>query len=144
MQSNVLLLNFLMRRCMKLTYTILYVNNVTDSVLFYENAFGIKKRLIHESGDYAEMETGEVTLAFCAHNLAKEVVKQNYRKASQGQLIGSQISFEPHNLKEAYEEALRNGAKSITPPEVKPWGWESAILMDLDGHIVELAKEIKT
>lgn len=128
---------------MKLTYAILYVNNVTDSVAFYQKAFGIKNRFIHESGDYAEMDTGEVTLAFCAHNLAKDIVRQSYVKTSQGQLIGSQISFEPHNLKEAYKTALENGAKSITPPEVKPWGWESAILMDLDGHIVEIAKEMK-
>ncbi|MCL9682742.1 VOC family protein [Legionella maioricensis] len=128
---------------MKLTYTILYVNNVNDSVEFYQNAFGIKNRFIHESGDYAEMDTGEVTLAFCAHNLAKDIIKQKYLKASQKQLIGSQISFEPHNLKEAYETALENGAKSIIPPEVKPWGWESAILLDLDGHIVEIAKELE-
>lgn len=100
--------------------------------------------VFNESGDYAEMDTGEVTLAFCAHNLAKDIVKQNYLKASQGQLMGSQISFEPHNLKEAYATALENGARSLTPPEVKPWGWESAILMDLDGHIVEIAKEMET
>lgn len=127
---------------MKLTYTILYVNNVADSVAFYQKAFGINNRFIHESGDYAEMDTGEVTLAFCAHNLAKDIVKQHYVKASQGQLIGSQISFEPEHLEEAYELALENGAKSIMPPEIKPWGWKSAILMDLDGHIVELAKEM--
>lgn len=128
---------------MKLSYSILYVNNVTDSVAFYQKAFGIKNRFIHESGDYAEMETGEVTLAFCAHKLAKDIVRQNYQKASQNQLIGSQISFEPDNIKEAYDAALANGAKSIVAPEVKPWGWENAILMDIDGHIVELAKEIK-
>jgi uncharacterized glyoxalase superfamily protein PhnB len=128
---------------MKLSYTILYVNNVADSVAFYQKAFGIKNRFIHESGDYAEMETGEVTLAFCAHNLAKDIVKQNYLKASQGQLLGSQISFEPQDIKEAYETALENGAKSISPPELKPWGWECAILLDLDGHIVEISKEIE-
>ncbi|MBX3710144.1 MAG: VOC family protein [Gammaproteobacteria bacterium] len=127
---------------MKLTYTILYVNNVKKSVEFYQKTFGIKNRFIHESGDYAEMDTGEVTLAFCAHKLANDIVKQNYLKASQAQLIGAQISFEPHNLKEAYDVALKNRAKSIVPPEVKPWGWESAMLLDIDGHIVELAKEM--
>lgn len=108
---------------MKLTYTILYVNNVADSVAFYQKAFGIRNRFIHESGDYAEMDTGEFTLAFCAHNLARDIVKQNYLKASPDQLIASQISFEPDNLKEAYKHALENGAKSISPPEIKPWGW---------------------
>lgn len=128
---------------MKLSYTILYVNNVTESVTFYQKAFGLKNRFIHESGEYAEMDTGEVTLAFCAHNLAREIVKQNYIKASPGQLLGAQISFEPHNLKEAYETALANGAESIMPPEIKPWGWENAMVKDIDGHLVEIAKEIK-
>jgi len=127
---------------MRLTYTILYVNDVKKSIEFYQKAFGLQHRFTHESGDYAEMETGAVTLAFCSHSLANQILKRPYINASQKNLIGAQISFEPANLKLAYETALMNNAQSLVPPEVKPWGWESAILLDPDGHIVELAKEI--
>lgn len=54
---------------MKFGYTILYVEQVEETVQFYEKAFGLKRRFIHESG-YAAVETGETTLAFCDHQLA--------------------------------------------------------------------------
>ena len=47
---------------MKFSYTILYVKDVAQSVAFYERAFGLKQRFIDESGQYAEMETGETSL----------------------------------------------------------------------------------
>src|SRR5215210_5466795 len=51
-------------------YTILYVRDVAASVKFYERAFRQPARLLHESGQYAELETGPTTLAFAAHELA--------------------------------------------------------------------------
>ena len=45
---------------MKLGYTILYVSDVEKTVAFYEAAFGLTRRFIHEGG-YAEMDTGETT-----------------------------------------------------------------------------------
>lgn len=43
---------------MKFGYTIIYFANVEATVLFYESAFGIKRRFVHESNQYAEMDTG--------------------------------------------------------------------------------------
>jgi len=37
---------------MKLGYTILYVADVASSLFFYEQAFSLKKRFLHESGTY--------------------------------------------------------------------------------------------
>lgn len=48
---------------MKFGYTIMYVENVEQTVEFYEAAFGLSRRFIHEGG-YAEMDTGDTTLAF--------------------------------------------------------------------------------
>jgi catechol 2,3-dioxygenase-like lactoylglutathione lyase family enzyme len=55
---------------MKLGYTILYVADVASSLSFYERAFGFKRRFLHESGTYGELETGETTPSFAAHELA--------------------------------------------------------------------------
>lgn len=128
---------------MKLTYTILYVNDVNKSVEFYKNAFGLTHKFTHEGGDYAEMDTGSVTLAFCAHNLAGQIVKRDYIHASQSSQIGSQISFYADDVKSAFLAAVKSGAKAVAEPEVKPWGWENAMVLDIDGHFVEFAKEIK-
>ena len=53
----------------RFAYTIAYVRNVHRSVTFYEQAFGLKRRFVDESGQYAEMETGKTTLAFASNEL---------------------------------------------------------------------------
>ena len=54
---------------MKLGYTITYVPDVAASLAFFEQAFGLKRRFLHKSGTYGELDTGETTLAFAAHEL---------------------------------------------------------------------------
>lgn len=128
---------------MKFSYTILYVANVPETVNFYEKVFSLTRRFIHDSGDYAEMETGATTLGFAAHNLASDILKRSYVKAGdQTGLIGAQITLEPDDVKTAYAQALANGAKALVAPEVKPWNFEVAMVEDCNGHIVELAKAL--
>jgi catechol 2,3-dioxygenase-like lactoylglutathione lyase family enzyme len=50
-------------------YTILYVTDVEKTVAFYESAFGLKRKFVHESG-YGELDTGETKLAFASVELA--------------------------------------------------------------------------
>ena len=54
---------------MKFGYTIVYVPDVPASLAFFEKAFGVARRFLHESGDYGELNTGETTLAFATHAL---------------------------------------------------------------------------
>jgi lactoylglutathione lyase len=52
---------------MRFGYTILYVSDVASSLEFYERALGQRRRFLHESGQYAELDTGDTALAFAAH-----------------------------------------------------------------------------
>ena len=54
---------------MKFGYTIVYVADVAASLAFFERAFGLATRFVHESG-YGELETGATALAFASHELA--------------------------------------------------------------------------
>ena len=56
---------------MKLGYIILYVPEVSTSLSFFERAFGFKRRFIHESGTYGELDTGQTTLSFATHGLGE-------------------------------------------------------------------------
>jgi len=56
---------------MKFGYTIVYVPDVEASLAFFERAFGLQRRFLHESGGYGELETGETALAFAAHELGE-------------------------------------------------------------------------
>src|SRR5207237_1408225 len=48
---------------MKLAYTTLFVPDIEQALAFYETAFGLRRRFVHESGQYAELETGTTALA---------------------------------------------------------------------------------
>jgi lactoylglutathione lyase len=43
---------------MKLGYTIIYVPSVESSLRFFNQAFGLQQKFLHESGDYGELNTG--------------------------------------------------------------------------------------
>ncbi|MBB4843275.1 catechol 2,3-dioxygenase-like lactoylglutathione lyase family enzyme [Paucibacter oligotrophus] len=43
---------------MNFAYTIVYVADVAASLAFFEQAFGLKRRFLHESGAYGELDTG--------------------------------------------------------------------------------------
>jgi len=66
---------------MQLGYTILYVPDVPATLKFYEAAFGLTTRFLHESGDYGELETGSTALAFSAHSLMQQLGKNPQRPA---------------------------------------------------------------
>ena len=40
---------------MRFRYTILYVAEVAASLDFYQRAFGLQIKMLHESGDYGEL-----------------------------------------------------------------------------------------
>lgn len=67
---------------MRFVYTILYVKDVPKSILFYEQAFGLKHRFLHESEQYAEMETETTTLAFAANELARSNLTEGFQENS--------------------------------------------------------------
>ena len=127
---------------MKFGYTLVYVQDVACSVDFYEEAFGLKRRSVHEAGLYAEMETGATTLAFVACELARLHVPGGFHRNSPREVpAGFAISLIMPDVGAAYERALDAGASSLSPPEVKPWGLTCAYVRDRDGITVQLCSE---
>ena len=53
-----------MEKIMIFAHPTLFVKDVAQAVAFYEKAFGLRKRFMHESGQFAEMEAGEAALRF--------------------------------------------------------------------------------
>jgi len=124
----------------KFSYTILYVRDVPSAIPFYERAFGLKQRFIHESGQYAEMETGKTTLAFASNELARSNLPQGFQENSLSNLpAGIEIGFVTEDVSAAFANAVKAGAVAVVEPKVKPWGQTVAYLRDLDGILVEIA-----
>lgn len=127
---------------MKFGYTIIYVQDVPQTTAFYEQAFGLKTRFLHESNAYAEMETGGTTLAFAAESMA-EFNGLSIRPNNKGETpAGFEIAFISETPETAYDSAVQAGAEPIKPPEQKPWGQTVAYVKDINGCIVEIGSPV--
>jgi lactoylglutathione lyase len=134
---------------MRFGYTILYVRDVAASLDLYERAFGQKRRLLHASGEYAELDTGATTLAFASRALAESNVPGAFgpERAEGASGAGTpgppraafEVCFVTEDVEAAFERAVREGAEPVTAPQTKPWGQAVAYVRDLDGNLVELA-----
>lgn len=128
---------------MKFGYSIIYVENVVATIKFYEKAFGMTRKFIHESRTYAELDTGETTLAFAAHEAAELNDLSISPNRKDGIAAGFETCFVTDNVQAAYERAVENGASPVSKPVQKPWGQIVAYLRDLNGCLVEICTPIQ-
>jgi lactoylglutathione lyase len=128
---------------MKLGYAIVYVSDVPASLAFFEKAFGLVRRFLHESGTYGELETGATTLSFAAHEIARHNLGHDYVAAdASAKPLGMEIGLVTEDVSAACERAVQAGATLLTPPTIKPWGQTVAYVRTPDGTLVELCTAI--
>ena len=128
---------------MNFGYTIIYVADVTAAVEFYERAFGLARRFVHESGQYAEMETGATVLAFTANTLAAQSVTDRFTENKpDGIPAGIEIAFTSSDVESDFSKAVKAGATVIQEPKTKPWGQTVGYVRDLNGVIVEIGSPV--
>ncbi|HWB87232.1 MAG TPA: VOC family protein [Bryobacteraceae bacterium] len=124
-----------------LGYVILYVKDVSASLAFYEEAFGLSRRFFHDDNGkaYGELETGAVRLAFASLRLAQEHLKREVIAASSSQApLGFEVALVTSDVPALFARAVKAGATVVTEPAAKPWGQTVAYLRDPDGHVIEL------
>lgn len=127
----------------KFAYTILYVQDVTKAIEFYENAFGFKRKFVTPENDYGELFAGETTLSFVSVILAKSNLTDGFTESSlSNKPFGIEIGFTTENVEEAVLTAKKAGATIVENPTTKPWGQIVAYLRDLDGFLIEICTPI--
>lgn len=128
---------------MNLSYVILYVENVAASLALYEEAFSLKRKFLHEGGDYGELDTGSTTLAFAAIELGRSHFAEGIESPSgTGRPHPSEIAFTTGDVTAAYAAAVAAGAAPFVEPVEKPWGQTVAYVRDLDGHLIEICSPV--
>ncbi|RWW91123.1 hypothetical protein BHE74_00000274 [Ensete ventricosum] len=81
------------------------------------------RRFLHESGTYGELETGDTTLSFAAHELGEMNFKGGHVEAhTSRQPLGMEVGFVTEDVLVAHAKALANGATQLSAPSAKPWG----------------------
>jgi lactoylglutathione lyase len=125
---------------MRFGYTILYVRDVSASLDLYERAFGQRRRFVHETGQYAELDTGETTLALASRELAAANLPEELRPPEDGgAACAFEVCFVTDDVAGAFERAVREGADPVSAPQTRPWGQDVAYVRDADGNLIELA-----
>lgn len=124
---------------MKLGYTIVYVPDVAGSLAFFESAFGLRRRFLHESGTYGELDTGATTLSFAAHELGDGNFPGGHVHANESkQPLGMEIALVTEDVAAAHTRALAQGAKELAAPATRPWGQVVSYVRAPDGTLIEL------
>lgn len=128
---------------MKLGYTITYVPDVAASLAFFEQAFGLHRKFLHESGTYGELDTGETTLSFAAHELGDMNFTGGHVHADRSeQPLGFEIALVTADVPAAHARAVAAGAREMAAPSSKPWGQVVSYVRCPDGILVELCTPV--
>ncbi|MEY4562780.1 MAG: hypothetical protein RLZZ618_2057 [Pseudomonadota bacterium] len=128
---------------MKFGYTIVYVPDVEASLTFFERAFGLPRKFLHESGTYGELDTGATTLSFAAHELASSNFPGGHVAASASATpLGMELGLVTPDVAAAHRRAVEAGAAELAPPTTKPWGQVVSYVRCPDGTLVELCSPI--
>jgi lactoylglutathione lyase len=127
---------------MQFGYVIIYVADIEKTVAFYERAFGLKRRFVHESGAYAELETGATALAFVSESMLSTTGHHFRPNRQEDTPAGAEIAFVVEDVPGAFEHAVAAGALPHAEPEQKPWGQTVSYVRDNNGFLVELCSKI--
>lgn len=128
---------------MQLGYVILYVADVDASLRFFEQAFGLARRFLHESGHYGELATGSTTLAFADHALGDSHFPAGHLRADASERpLGMEIALVTDDVAAAHARALAQGARELAAPARKPWGQTVSYVRAPDGCLVELCTPV--
>jgi lactoylglutathione lyase len=119
---------------MEFGYTVLYVEDVSATAAFYEQAFGLKPLLSNPA--HTEMSTGSTILAFGAVKHLRQQVSDVRENIPSEPAIAMQISFVTNDVTSAYAKAVALGATAVNEPQTMPWGQIVSRVRDLNGVMV--------
>ena len=88
---------------MNFAYTLVYVADVAASLVFFERAFGLPTRFLHESGAYGEVDTGG-----CAN---RDAMRAHLLEGAEVRALAEQV---PENRDVLYLKALAERHSRLT------------------------------
>jgi lactoylglutathione lyase len=129
---------------LRLGYVILHVPDVSVAVSFYQSAFGIYLRFEHESGEYAEFDTGSTILAFASHSLLRSTGVLASSSDETSVPSGAEIAFVANDVEAAITRALNAGATLAKAVTLMPWGQKLGYVRDVNGFLIELCEPLSS
>ena len=123
-------------------YTILYVQNVPQTLGFFKSAFGFETVFLHESNDCGELDTGQTKLAFSSIELMRQLGKSPASKPVANPSF--EIAFETADVAGALAKAVKAGAELVQDVQKMPWGQTTAYVRLPEGILIEICTAVQT
>jgi predicted enzyme related to lactoylglutathione lyase len=98
----------------------LFTSPTPATVDFYERAFGLKRRFLHESQLYGELDTGETVLAFAGETMADMHGLKIRRNRIGDEAAGFEIALVTDDPRAGFDKAVQAGAIAVSPPLKSP------------------------
>ncbi len=127
---------------MRFGYAITYVPDVEATIAFWEQAFGLKRRMVVEGGEYGELETGATRLAFAAESMAGRHGFTIRPNRPRDEPAGFEVALVTEDVQAAFDKAVAAGAVPTSKPAQKPWGQIVAYVRDPNGVLVEICSPL--
>lgn len=128
---------------MRFGYAIFYVEDVEQTVAFYERAFGLTRKMVH-GNEYGELDTGTTTLAFGAREHVAKLLPIPFQRAgAANDPAPVEIGLVTTEVEAAFDRAVAAGAVAVTAPAQKPWGQLVGYVRDCNGFLVELCSPME-
>lgn len=131
---------------MKLKYVILYVENVEMTLTFYQEAFGFSRKMLHASGDYGELDTGDISLSFSSLSLMRtlgKVADDKNPARPDPEAPVFEIAFETDDVRGALRKAVDAGGELVQDVRDEPWGQTTSYIRDPNGFLVEICSPLR-
>jgi len=122
-------------------YVVLIVEDLDRALRFYTEVLGL--RLGHRSGDYAQLATGATRVGLYTRDAMAKTLGTPLKKSSQN-APGFEIGFKVPDVDAVFSELVGRGASPAMPPTTRPWGQRTAYVRDPDGHLIELAQDLRS
>jgi len=131
---------------MKFGYVLIYVDEVLETLAFYEKSFGFERGMVYEESgvvDYAELKSGETTIGFASSSLGEMNLEGKYTKITrEGNPVGLELVFVDEDVAKATIHAVKNGAELIAEPVEKPWGQTVSYVRSIEGTLIEICSPV--
>ena len=121
-------------------YVVLIVEELDRALRFYTEVLGL--RLGHRSGEYAQLDTGATRLALYTRSAMSEILAKPLEQPSSS-APGFEIGFKVADVDATYSQLVARGAAPAVPPTDRFWGQRTAYIRDPDGHLIELAQDLR-